>query len=115
MQVKIFLSSLLATLLAVGVTATPTGVVARDVASSHSLDGIVTPFDKAAIDVGVKKPRPSGLVVTPKDGDVPIVSTSVETRDLVSSKLSCASWAMQTVTNFHNRRVLQRELLGVST
>ena len=113
MQAKIFLSSLLATLLAVGIIATPTGVEARDIKSSHSLDGTVTPFQEVAIDVGITKPRPNGAVITPKDGDIPIVSTSVQARDLVSSKLSYASWARQTVTNFHNRRVLQRELLGV--
>ena len=93
MQAKIFLSSLLAALLAVGVIATPTGVVARDVATSHSLDGIVTPFDKVAKDAGIKKPRPSGLVVTPKDGDVPAASTSVKARDLVSNNPSSVNWA----------------------
>ena len=88
MQSKIFLSSLLATFLAVGVIATPTGVGARDVTSSHSLDGIVTPFNTVATDVGVTKPRPIGLVITPQAGDVPAVSASVAARDLVSSKLS---------------------------
>ena len=88
MQAKIFLSSLLATLLAVGVIATPTGVVARDIGSSHSLNGVVTPLEKVATAPGATKPRPNGLIITPKDGDVPVASTSVEARDLVSSKQS---------------------------
>ena len=112
MQAKIFLSSLLATLLAVGITATPTGVEARDIKSSHSLNGITTPFENLAKDVGIKKPRPSEAIITPKDGDVPVLS-SVKARDLVSSKLSSVNWPWWTVTNFHNRRVLKRELLGV--
>ena len=115
MQAKIFLSSFLATLLAVGVIATPTGAVARAVGSSHSLNGAITPLGEVATAGGVTKPRPDGVVITPKDGDVPVASTSVEARDLVSSKLSSVDWAWRTVTNFHNRRVLQRELLGVST
>ena len=93
MQAKIFLSSLLATLLAVGVTPTPTGVGVRDIRSSHSLDGTVTPFQEVTTDSGIKKPRPNGATITPKDGDIPIVSTGVEARGLVSSKLSSASWA----------------------
>jgi len=113
MQAKIFLSSLLATFLAVGAIATPTGVGARDVEISHSLDGIVTPFDKVAADVGVTKPRPNGVIITPKAGDVPAVSTSVKARDLVSIKLSSVNWARRTMTNFHNRRVLKRGPLGV--
>ncbi|PUU75796.1 hypothetical protein B9Z19DRAFT_1089586 [Tuber borchii] len=84
MQAKIFLSSLLATLLAVGVIATPTGVVARDVGTSHSLNGAVTPFEQVATAAGATKPRPNGLVITPKAGDVPVASTSVEARDLES-------------------------------
>ncbi|PUU75800.1 hypothetical protein B9Z19DRAFT_1152300 [Tuber borchii] len=84
MQAKIFLSSLLATFLAVGVIATPTGAVARDIGSSHSLDGIATPFKDVATDVGAKKPLPNGLIITPKAGDVPVVSTSVKARDLES-------------------------------
>ena len=113
MQAKIFLSSLLATLLAVGATATPTRSEARDIESSHSLDRIATPFQEVATDSGIKKPRPNGLIITPKDGDVPVLSTSVKARDLVSSKLSSVNWPWWTVTNFHNRRVLKRELLGV--
>ena len=93
MQAKIFLSSLLATLLAVSVAATPTRVETRDIKSSHSLDGTVTPFQEVATDVGVTGPRPKGPTITPKDSDVPIVSTSVEAKDLVSSKLSSANWA----------------------
>ena len=92
MQAKILLSSLLVTLLAVGAIATPTGVKARDIKSSHSLDGTVTPFQEVATDIGITKPRPNGAVITPKDGDVPIVFTSVEARDLVSSKLSSVNW-----------------------
>ena len=113
MQAKIFLSSLLATLLAVGVIATPTGVGARAIGSSHSLNGAVTPFQEVATDSGIKKPRPNGATITPKDGDVPVPSTSVKARDLVSSGLYFVNWTWWTVTNFHNRRVLKRELLGV--
>ncbi|PUU75797.1 hypothetical protein B9Z19DRAFT_1053269 [Tuber borchii] len=83
MQAKIFLSSLLATLLAVGVIATPAGVVARDVGTSHSLNGAITPLEQVAT-VGATKPRPNGPVTTPKAGDVPFASTSVEARDLES-------------------------------
>jgi len=92
MQAKIFLSSLLATLLAVCVIATPTGAEARDIKSSHSLDGTLTPFQEVATDTGIKKPRPNGAITTPKDGDVPVLSTSVKARDLVSSKLSSVNW-----------------------
>ncbi|PUU75793.1 hypothetical protein B9Z19DRAFT_1089580 [Tuber borchii] len=83
MQAKIFLSSLLATLLAVGVTATPAGFDARDIKSTHSLDLIATPFQEVAKDLGIKKPRPNGAIITPKDGDVPVPS-SVKARDLES-------------------------------
>ncbi|PUU75792.1 hypothetical protein B9Z19DRAFT_1152276 [Tuber borchii] len=86
MQPKIFLSSLLATLLVIGVIATPTGVGARDIKSSHSLDGIATPFQEIGTDVGETKPPPKGPTIIPKDNDVPVVSTSVEARDLESLK-----------------------------
>ena len=113
MQAKIFFFSLLATLLAAGVVATPTRIKARDIKPSHGRSGPVTPFDEVAIEVGIKKPRPNGATIAPKDSDVPVLSTSVKARDLVSSKLSSVNWPWWTVTNFHNRRFLQRETLGV--
>ena len=111
MQAKIFSS--LATLLAVRVIATPTRIEGRDIKSNHGRSGPITPFDEVAIDVGIKKPRPNGATITPKDSDVPVLSTSVKARDLVSSILSSVNWPWWTVTNFHNRRFLQRETLGV--
>ncbi|PUU75228.1 hypothetical protein B9Z19DRAFT_1103054 [Tuber borchii] len=79
MQTKIFLTSLLATFLAVGVTATPASVKARDVRTDHIVD-----FSKVANSVGSVKPPPKGQVITPKDNDVPVVGTSVKARDLES-------------------------------
>ncbi|RPA93904.1 hypothetical protein L873DRAFT_1776984 [Choiromyces venosus 120613-1] len=81
MQAKIFLSSLLATLLATGVIASPAAVGARDVKSEHGWDGTVTPLEKVAT-VGAKKAPPKGAIITPKDSDVPVVTTSVEARDI---------------------------------
>ena len=110
MQTKIFLTSLLATFLAVGVTATPAGVKARDDRTSHAVE-----FSKVATSLGnVKPPPPTGQTITPKDKDVPVASTSVKARDLVSSKLSSTNWAGRQ-TNFYNRRALKRELLDVFT
>ena len=107
MQIKIFLTSLLATFLAVSVTATPVGNKARDVKTGRAVE-----FSTVATSLGGVKPFPNGQVITPKDKDVPVASTSVKSRDLVSSKLSSTYWACPE-TNFYNRRALKREPLDV--
>ncbi|KAG0642476.1 hypothetical protein HOY80DRAFT_1105075 [Tuber brumale] len=84
MQTKAFLSSLLVTLLTAGVTATPTGVETRDIKSEHGWDGTISEFSKFATSVGETKPRPKGVVITPKEKDIPVAATSVEARDLES-------------------------------
>ena len=85
MQTKIFLTSLLATFLAVSVTATPARNKARDVTTAE--------FSTVAKSLGDVKPFPNGQIITPKDKDVPVSSTSVKARNLVSSKLSSTYWA----------------------
>ncbi|PWW73520.1 hypothetical protein C7212DRAFT_284663 [Tuber magnatum] len=84
MQAKVFLSSMLVTLLAAGVNATPTAVEARDIKSSHGWDGTVTDLSKVAAPAGDAKPFPKGPIITPKEKDVPVAASSVEARDLES-------------------------------
>jgi len=115
MQAKIFLSSFLATLLSVGVIATPTGVGPRGLAViGGAVDTIETLVESTISGVDVILDNIDNAL-TPGEGDVPLVSTGVEARDLVSSKLSSINWARRIVANFHNRRVLQREPLDVFT
>lgn len=99
MQTKGFLPSFLATFLSVGVIATPTGVEPRDIKSTHGWDGAVTSFEEVAIAVGDRNPRSNGRIITPKDNDVPVVSTSVEARDPVGTKLPSINSARRIVTN----------------
>ncbi|CUS11171.1 unnamed protein product [Tuber aestivum] len=82
MQAKVFLSTMLASLLAAGVIATPTALEVRDIKSTHGWDGTVTALEKVAASVGNVKPHPKGTVITPKENDTPVASTDVEARDL---------------------------------
>lgn len=90
MQTKILLCSLLAALLSVGVISTPTGIKPR---GSVSINIGLEPLFELKTDL-------AGLVhinvassIVPQKGDLPVVSTSVNARDLVSSKLSLINWA----------------------
>ena len=115
MQAKVFFASLLATILAVGVIATPTPV--------DDVDSQVTPpADNNVIEnnaqgfatLAAPEPRPTGPIITPGDNDVPTASgTDVVARDLVSKKPCSTNLARWTVADFHNRRAWKSEPMGV--
>lgn len=90
MQTKIFLSFLLATFSAAGVIATPAAINARDLRSDH---GPPTELSKVGTPVGAPKPFPKGTIITPKANDVPVASSNLDARDLVSRKLPSTNWA----------------------
>jgi len=117
MQVKIFLLSILATILAVGVIATPVDVIPTIVGgertSPTAVNTLLDGNEREAFFVGAPAPRPTGPIITPKEGDVPTPSRSVVARDLVSREPCSINWARGAVTNFHNSRAWKREHLGV--
>ena len=118
MQVKVFLASFLATILAVGVIATPTpaDVVDSQVSPPPDPNNVVED-DVQAFALGTSTaaadPLPTGPTITPGDNDVPGSSDDVVVRDLVSRKPCSINLARWTVANFHNRRAWKREPLGV--
>ncbi|PUU74927.1 hypothetical protein B9Z19DRAFT_996902 [Tuber borchii] len=81
MQAKVFLSFLLAAILALGVIAIPV-----DVEDAPPADGdtVVENAENPASLVGAPDPRPTEPIITPKEGDVLAESTSVVARDLES-------------------------------
>jgi len=95
MQARVFLGSFLATILAVGVIATPVGIEGTSTTDVNTVFENVANF---ASFVGGPDPRPSEPVITPKEGDVPTpkkgddpapsTTGSVAARDLVSIKPS---------------------------
>lgn len=92
MQAKIFLSSFLATLLAVGVIATPI-VEPRIV---PDIGNALKSVGNAITAIGDSIPRPKDPVTTPKINDALIALaslTGVGARDLVSSKPSSVNLA----------------------
>ena len=92
MQSKVFFASFLATILAVGVIATPVNV---EGASTNEVDTVFEKVDNSASFVGAAPdPRPKEPILTPKEGDLPAPSNATDTgslaaRDLVSIKPSC--------------------------
>ena len=116
MQSRVFFASFLATILAVGVIATPVNV---EGASTNEVDTVFEKVENVASLVGaVPDPRPNEPILTPKEGDVPAPSNTTDTgsvvaRDLVSIKPSSICLVWSTVTNSHNRRVWKREPRGV--
>ncbi|PUU74924.1 hypothetical protein B9Z19DRAFT_996954 [Tuber borchii] len=76
MQAKVFLSYLLAAILALGVIATPVDVEGTPPANANTL------FENVASFVGTPGPRHTEPTITPKEGDVLAASTSVVARDL---------------------------------
>jgi len=84
MQAKIFLSSLLATLFAVGVIATPTGVEARIVGTVSVINNALAKVGSALESSVGTIPLLKGPATTPKNGDVLVASIGVNARDLES-------------------------------
>ena len=88
MQAKVFLLSILATILGVGVLATPVDIVPTIVGGERTTPTDVNTLldsgsEREAFFVGAPDPRPTGPIITPKEGDVPTPSRVVA-RDLVS-------------------------------
>jgi len=119
MQVKVLLASFLATILAVGVIATPTpaDVVDSQVTPPPDPNDVVEDDVQAfalGISTAAPDPLPTGPTITPGDDDTPTPSDDdVVVRGLVSRKPCSINWARWTVANFHNRRAWKREPLGV--
>ena len=113
MQVKVFLASLLATILAVGVIATPTPVDVVDfsVTPPPDVNDVIEDSVQAfalGTSTATPDPLPTGSTITPGDDDVPTPSDNdVVVRDLVSRKPRSINLARWTVANFHNRRALK--------
>ncbi|PUU82604.1 hypothetical protein B9Z19DRAFT_1190267 [Tuber borchii] len=88
MQAKVFLSYLLATILAVGVVATPVDVFDSGTTTTPTPDVnnvFDIKFQALAISTGTPAPTPTGPVITPGDDDVvPAPTGSVFARDLPS-------------------------------
>ena len=95
MQAKIFLSYLLAAILAAGVIATPVDVVdAEGTPPADINDVFENNVEAFATFGGAPEPTPTGPTITPKEGDVLAPSTtSVVARDLVSRKPCLINWA----------------------
>ena len=117
MQAKIFFASLLATILAVGVLATPTPQDADSTATPASGDDVIEDSVQAfalGTATATPDPLPTGPTITPGDDDVPNPSDNdVVVRDLVSRNPRSINLARCTVANFHNREAWKREILGV--
>ena len=92
MQAKFFLASLLATILAVGVIATPTpvDVVDSSVTPPADVNDVIEDTVEAfalGTSTEAPDPLPTGPTITPGDDDVPTPSDNdVVVRDLVSRK-----------------------------
>ena len=119
MQAKVFLASCLATILAVGVIATPTpvDVVDSSVTPAPDVNDVIEDSVQAfalGTSTATPDPLPTGPTITPGDDDVPNPSDNdVVVRDLVSRNPCSINWAPWTVANFHNRGAWKREPLGV--
>ncbi|PUU82603.1 hypothetical protein B9Z19DRAFT_967224 [Tuber borchii] len=95
MQAKVFVSYLLAIILAVGVIATPIDVEGSTTDASTVFENAGNSFS------GAPDPRPNEPIITPKEGDVPADSTSVFARDLESlEKRTLGCVRMTTNPNF---------------
>jgi len=113
MQVKIFLASFLATILAVGVIAAPQELDVDEAPPTDvNTDTVFENVASFATSTAAAGPRPTEPTITPKEDDVLAPDTGVVPRDLVSCKPCSINWAERTGTNFHNRRAWRRELLG---
>jgi len=94
MQAKIFLSSLLASLPAVGVIATPTGIEARSAEPQVDLSTIATELANVVTDIGSAIGAigaigiPIEAPTIPIAGEVLTALGGVGARDLVRSELS---------------------------
>ena len=92
MQAKVFFASFLATILAVGVIATPTpvDVVDSEVTPPADVNDVIEePVQAFALSASTAAPDPlpTGPTITPGDDDVPNPSDNdVVVRDLVSRK-----------------------------
>ena len=100
MQVKVFLASFLATILAVGVIATPTpqDVVDSSVTPPPDVNDVIEDSVQAfalGTATATPDPLPTGPTITPGDDDVPNPSDNdVVVRDLVSRKQSSINLAL---------------------
>jgi len=91
MQAKIFLSSLLASLPAIGVIATPTGIEARSAEPQVDLSTIATELANVVTDIGSAIGAigiPIEAPTIPIAGEVLTALGGVGARDLVRSELS---------------------------
>ena len=87
MQAKVFFSYLLAAILAAGIIATPVDVVDAEGTPPADINNVFEETGEAfATIAGAPEPTPTGPTITPKEGDVPIPTSSVVARDLVSRK-----------------------------
>ena len=115
MQVKVFFASVLATIFAVGVIATPTpvDVVDSEVTPPPDLNEVIEDNVEAfalGSSTATPDPLPIGPTITPGEDDVPTPSDDdVVVRDLVS-RINLAPW---TVAHFRNRGAGKGVLLGV--
>ena len=105
MQAKVFLASFLATILAVGVIATPTpvDVVDSSVTPPPDVNDVIEdPVQAFALgtSTAAPDPLPTGPTITPGVDDVPTPSGDVVVRDLVSRKPCSINLAPWTVANF---------------
>ncbi|PUU74926.1 hypothetical protein B9Z19DRAFT_1132206 [Tuber borchii] len=85
MQAKVFLSYILATILAVGVIATPVDVADAEATTPPDVNNMFEEtVDTFATFNGPPDPVPTGPTITPKEEDVPTPTDSVIARDLNS-------------------------------
>ncbi|KAG0644735.1 hypothetical protein HOY80DRAFT_914715 [Tuber brumale] len=110
MQAKIFLNSLLVTLLTAHAIASPTGLEARDAIAQDigdpGFDNANSAGDTNADLDGEVKPLPDITALIPSENDIPVAATGVEARDLENLEKRTPGCILVTSDrNFRGRRL----------